>query len=401
MEIRTKKIIRQYVTKDGGGTCRRAKVPERDEYYHRRRVQHIRPQEKHSPSYRIIETREPLRSRSSLNTLWRRDISPVRSKPFTMRMPYAIKRVSRGTDNCGPKEPKPRGRDRSPRPFVVDPAPWIRYAWPKSERPRSFSPEIRCFSPRRESFIPPTKPSLRRPSPRRLSPQRPSPLSLRRETETTMIVEGPPRQSRSLELSKGPRPARERTPVVEREPVRRRSRTVEIHQNPEQAREQTDSAGGRRQVRFAEDISYEEYGARPRRRNEYQLSGSDDYYRDEIQHRIFERRVPKDVDDRPRVRRISPERPTYRNTDLPRSTIRASRLRPRIIQDGDREISEAGDRIYAEARRRRYEDRCLRIFVSPSRARWRRRLDDIWDFSSDDDSYIRGMGSRRYGKRWL
>ncbi|KAL5047159.1 hypothetical protein BDW71DRAFT_206641 [Aspergillus fruticulosus] len=314
-----------------------------------------------------------------------------------MRMPYTIRRVSQKTDDS---ETKPRGRDRSPRPFVVDPAPEIRYAWPKSERPRSLSPEIRCVSPRRKSLLPPRRPSPRRPSPRRLSPPRPSPPPLKRETETTVVVENLPRQSRSLERPKGPRPPRERTPVVEREPVRRRLRALEIHQTPERARERTESAG-RRQVRFAEDIDHEEYGTRSRRRNEYQLSESDDDYRDEIRRRIFERRVPRDPNDRPKYRRISPERPTYRSTNFTRSAIRSSRLRPRIIQDGDREISEDGDRIYAEARRRRYEERDLRDFVLHSSARWRRRFDDIRDFTSDDDSYVRGTGSRRYGRRWL
>ncbi|KAL4997753.1 hypothetical protein BDV10DRAFT_168906 [Aspergillus recurvatus] len=382
MEIRTRKIIRRYVSEDGGGTCRRPKVLDRDEYYYRRHVQHIRPEENHSPSYRIVETREPLRSRSSLNTLWRRDTSPIRSKPFKMRMPYTIRRVSPRTGGC---EPKPRGRDRSPRPFVVDPAPEVRYAWPKSEKSRSLSPEIRCVSPRRKSLVP---------------PRRPSPPLLKRETETTVVVEDSPRQSRSLERFKGPRAPRERTPVVEREPVRRRPHAVEIHQTPEQARERTKSAG-RRQVRFAEDIGYEEYGTRSRQRNEYPLPESDDDYRDEIRRRIFEHRVPRNLDDGPKYRRISPERPTYRSTDFPRSSIRSSRLRPRIIQDGDREISEAGDRIYAEARRRRYDERDLREFVSHSSARWRRRFDDIRDFSSDDDSYVHGTGSRRYGRRWL
>jgi peptidylprolyl isomerase len=215
-----------------------------------------------------------------------------------------------------------------------------------------------------------------------------------------VVVEDPPRQSRSLERPKGPRPPRERTPVVEREPVRRRSRTVEIHQTPEQARGRTESAG-RRQVRFAENIDYEEYGTRPRRCNEYQLSESDDNFRDEIRRRIFERRVPRNIDGRPRYRRIPPESSSYQTTDLPRATIRPSRLRPRIIQDGNREILEAGDRIYAEARRRRYEDRDLPDLVSHSTARWRRRFDDTRDFSSDDDSYIRSAGSWRYGRRWL
>ncbi|KAL4749378.1 hypothetical protein BDW72DRAFT_178332 [Aspergillus terricola var. indicus] len=386
MEIRTRKIIRRYAPKDGGGTCRRPKVLDRDEYYYRRHVQHIRP-EKHSPSYRIIETREPLRSGTSLNTLWRRDTPPIRSKPFKMRMPYTIRRVPPRADDC---ELEPRGRDRSPRPFIVDSAPEIRYAWPKSERPRSLSPEIRCVSPRRKAL----------PQTRRLPPQRPIPPSLKRETETTVIVEDHPRQSRSLERPRGPRPPRERTPVVEREPVRRRSRAVEIHQAPGRAQEQTESAG-RRQVRFAENIDYDEYGTSPRRCNDYQLSESDGDFRDEIPRRIFERRMPRNIDDRPRYRRISPERLTYQSTDLPRSTVRPSRLQPRIIQEGNREILEAGDRIYAEARRRRYEDRDLRNLVSHSTARWRRRFDEIRDFSSDDDSYVRGAGSWRYGRRWL
>ncbi|RDW90878.1 putative RNA binding protein [Aspergillus mulundensis] len=392
MEIRTRKIIRRYVTKDGGGIFRRPKVLERDEYYYNRHAQRTRSEESHSPSYRIIETREPLRSRSSPSPLRRRDTSPIRSKPFIMRMPYTIRRVTRRADEY---EPKQRGRDRSPRTFVVDPPPETPYAWPKSERRRSPSPNIRYISPRR-------KPTLRRVSPRRPSPRRPAPPPLRRETETTVVVENTPRESRSLERRKGPRPPRERTPVVEREPVRRRPAAVEIHQSPERRREHSGSTG-RRQVRFAEDINREDFENRARKNEEYSLSESDIDYRDETRRRIHERRVRRDLDDTPRHRYVSPERRTYRITDLPRPSVRSSRLRPQIIQDGNREISEDGDRIYAEARRRREQERRqLREVVPHSSSRWRRHLDGIRDFSSDDDEYYsRGIGSRRYGRRWL
>ncbi|KAL4903719.1 hypothetical protein BDW74DRAFT_156099 [Aspergillus multicolor] len=391
MEVRTRKIIRRYVTKDGGGIFRRPKNLDRDEYYYNRHAHRARSEESHSPSYHIIETREPLRSRSSPSFLRRRDTSPVRSKPFKMRLPYTIKRVTRRADDY---EPKPRGRDRSPRTFVVDP-PEIRYAWPKSERRRSPSPEIHYISPKR-------KPSLRRVSPRRSSPRGLSPLPLRRETETTVVVEDTPREPRSLERRRGPRPPRERTPVIEREPLRRRPAVVEIHQSPDRRRERSGSTG-RRQVRFAEDIIREEYEPRARRRDEYSLSESDIDYRDEPRCRVHERRVRRDLDDIPRYRYASPERKSYRSTDLPRPSVRPSCLRPRIIQDGNREISEDGDRIYAEARRRREQERReLREVVSHSSSRWRRQIDETRDFSSDDDEYYScGIGPRQYGRRWL
>ncbi|KAL4925893.1 putative RNA binding protein [Aspergillus undulatus] len=361
MEIRKRKVIRRYVYTDGGGICRRPKSFERDDYYYRRYAQHKRTEERHSPAYRIIETRESLRPRAGLNKLWRRDQSPVRSEPFTMRMPYN-KRVSPAVDYY---ESRPRGRARSPRPFVVDHVPEIRYAWPKTRRQRCPSPDIRHISPRRRSCL-----------------RRPSSPPLARE-ETTVIVDDAPREGRSLERHNGPRRPRERTPVVEREPVRRRGRTVEIHQPPERTRQRSRNSR-RRQVRFAEDVDYEEYD-RPRRRDEpYHIDDSDD--------------------GRPRYRSPSPGGTMYRMTGASRcrrsETIsEGARLRPRIIQDGNREISEAGDRIYGEARRRRRDpERDLHDFVSHSSSRLRRRVDDIREFSSDDESFT---DSRRYGRRWL
>ncbi|KAL4806986.1 hypothetical protein BDV18DRAFT_111083 [Aspergillus unguis] len=400
MEIRTKRYIRRYVSTDTTGTRRRPKLSDRDEYYYRRHAQYKRTEERRPPTYRIIETREPLRSRSNLNTLWARDESPIRSRPFKMRMPY-IKRVSSAADEY---EPRPRGRARSPRPFIVDPAPEIRYAWPKRERPRSPSPEIRCISPRRKSCL--RKPSPR--LPRSPSPRRPSPPPLRRETETVVISNNPPREGRPTERLRQPRAPRERTPVVEREPVRRRQPAVEIHQPPDRERERSRSSG-RRQVRFAEDVDYVEHGSRARQRSESYPADSDEDMRERIRRRVYERNIPENLDDGSRYRCLSPERQTYRRASLrsrePEASIRPtasarSRLRPRIIQDGDRDISDAGERIYAEAHRRRYQERDLRDFVSHSSSRWRRRFDDIRDFSSDDDSDLCGMASRRYGRRW-
>lgn len=378
MEIRTRKVIRRYVSRDGGGTLKRPKTFDREEYYYRRHAQRNRCEERYSPTHRIIEPREPLRPKTSLNTLWKRDLSPVRSQPFKMRLPYA-RRVAPVRDNFEPESS--RGRARSVRPFVVDPAPEIRYAWPKSERPRSPSPEIRCVSPRRSSS------------------RRPSPRPLEREKNTTVIVDEIPRRPRSLERPNGARPPRERTPVVEREPVKRKQHPVEIHQSPEQ-RKGRERSSGRRQVRFAEDIHYEEYGSRSPKRNEHHQPECDSDKRENIRRRIQERRIPIDVDGRSSVRRLSPERTTaYRIID--RETLRSRpserpRLRPRIIQDGDRELSEASDRIYAAARRRRDQVRDLYDLVPHSSSRWRDRFDDI-DFSSDDDSYLL---SRRHGRRW-
>ncbi|KAL4938626.1 hypothetical protein BDV06DRAFT_49823 [Aspergillus oleicola] len=372
MEIRSRKVIRRYVSTDGGGICRRPKLSERDDYYYRRYAQHKRPEERHPTTYRITETREPLRPRTGLNRLWRRDPSPIRSEPFKMRMPYS-KRVSPTVDYY---ESRPRGRARSPRPFVVDPAPEIRYAWPKRERRRSPSPEIRYISPRR------------RPSPH-----------LSREEEITVVSDEAPREGRSVERPNGPRRPRERTPVVEREPVRRRGRPVEIHQSPE-PRIARSRSSGRRQVRFADDVDYEE-NDRTRKRNEYYELDSDDDM--EHRRRFRERLLPEDIYDRSRHRRVSPERRAYRSTDS--SPYRRSGAisegsgpRPRIIQDGSREIFEAGDRIYGEARRRRWDlERNLHDLVSHSSSRWRRRASDYRDFSSDDESFT---DSRRYRGRW-
>ncbi|KAL3488454.1 hypothetical protein BJX62DRAFT_178867 [Aspergillus germanicus] len=384
MEIRTRKVIRRYVSSDSARTCTRPRVYDHGEYYYRRYDQHQRSEESHSPSYRIIETREPLKPRRGLNALWRRDPSPIRSQPFKMRLPF-IKRVEPAKDDC---ELITRGRTRSPRLFVVDP-PEIRYAWPRGERARSFSPEIRCISPKR------------RPSPRPIL------------KESTVEVEEPQRESRSRERLNIPRQPRERTPVVEREPVRRRRQgDIEIHQSPERRRQRSGSSG-RRQVRFADDIEYVEQRSRSqsqsRERPAHRQSESDDddiYYR--IRRRYLDRGDPEIVYNRPRYRDPSPEGPVYRMSSPPRlrrethrrETLLSSgrnRPRPRIIQDGESDLSEAGDRIYAEARRRRSQ---VHDLISNSSSRWRRRFDNMRDFSSEDESYLRGSGSRRYSWRW-
>ncbi|KAL4880490.1 hypothetical protein BJY04DRAFT_219231 [Aspergillus karnatakaensis] len=381
MEIRTRRVVRRYVSTDTGISCKRPQVFNRDDYYYRRYAQHRQPEDRHRSTHRIIETREPLRTRTNLSNLWRRDDSPVRSQPFRMRLPF-VRRVPSREDDY---ETKPRGRVRSPRLFVVDPEPNVRYAWPRSERPRSPSPEIRCVSPRR------------RPSPRSSSP-----ISLRREEETT-IIDDTRRRSRSRERTSGPRPPRERTPVVEREPIRRRPSSILVHQSPE--RRTRSSSSGRRQVRFSEDVEYVENRNRPRYEN--RRLESDDSSREEYRSRLHRRRGSKDVDDRPRYRPLSPEGPTYLTAELPRlrraedTVISEGRLRPRIIQDGYRDISEAGDRIYAEGRRRRGQDREYHDVVSHSSSRWRRRYDDSSDSSSEDESYRRSTRSRRYGSRWL
>ncbi|KAL4869979.1 hypothetical protein BDV12DRAFT_68045 [Aspergillus spectabilis] len=384
MEFRTRKVVRRYVSTDSGRTCKLPNIFNCDEYYYRRYAQHRLPEERHPKTHCIIETREPLRPRTSLNTLWRRDESLVRSQPFKMRLPF-VKRVPPRADDY---EPKPRGRPRSPRLFVVDPEPRVRYAWPRDESPGSLSPEIRCISPRR-----------------RPSPRGPSPRPSERVRDTTVVTDDTVRQSRSLERPRGARPPRERTPVVEREPVRRRPHSVEIHQSPE--RRKRSGSSGKRQVRFADDIEYEEHRNRPRRRYQVRQPESDDDIREDIRRRVHRRRAPKNTDDRPRYRLLSPERTTYRRAVLPQlrwaeDTVIAegTRFRPRIIQDGYREISEAGDRIYAEGRRRRSQERDYHDFISHSSSRWRRRFGDDRDFSSEDESYLRGTGSRRYGCHW-
>ncbi|KAL2842945.1 hypothetical protein BJY01DRAFT_198734 [Aspergillus pseudoustus] len=384
MEVRTRKVIRRYVSSDGSRSCKRPRVYDHGEYYYRRYDQRQRSEESHSPSYRIIERREPLKPRRGLNALWRRDPSPIRSQPFKMRLPF-IKRVVEPVKD--EYEPMLRGRTRSPRLFVVD-APKIRYAWPRGERARSFSPEIRCISPRR----------------------RPSPQPTQKKS--TMVVEEPQREARSRERLNIPRPPRERTPVVEREPMRRRRQVdVEIHQSPERKRERSGSSG-KRQVRFADDIEYVEQRSRSRGRSREpyepgQLNGGDDSFTERVRRRVLDRGEPEIIYNRPRYRDPSLERPVYRMASSPRlrretsnrssPTTGRTRLRPRIIQDGESELSEAGDRIYAEARRRRSQ---VHDLISNSSSRWRRRFDNMRDYSSEDESYLRGSGSRRYSWRW-
>ncbi|KKK21623.1 hypothetical protein P175DRAFT_0534385 [Aspergillus ochraceoroseus IBT 24754] len=390
MEIRRRKIIRRYVYGGMRTTCKRNDTQEQDELYHPRYVLPRDSEELDSPTYRMIETREPLSSRRSLSNLWRLRSSPTRSQPFRMYLPF-MRQATVSEEDMDITEREPRGRRASPRLFVVDSPGEIRHVWPRSERTRSPSPRIRSISPRSRS------------------------LSFHRDTAITMEDA---REPRSLERPKGPRPPRERTPVVEREPIRRKprqspARTAEVRQSPNRSRERSRSSG--RQVRFSQEVEYEESRNRPRGRHGIRQPDSREV-QGQIRRDIFGRTTAatSDISDRASLRSLSPSRTAYwrarspwpsRLADTDRANKHSSRrsenVRPRarIIRDGNRELSEAEERIHAAARRRGSRGNFLYNFVTHSRSRQKRRANHARGFISEDEITLRRRRFRRYSCR--
>ncbi|OJJ50460.1 hypothetical protein ASPZODRAFT_175303 [Penicilliopsis zonata CBS 506.65] len=199
------------------------------------------------------------------------------------------------------------------------------------------------------------------PEERYYTPERPS----RRVT----IVEPPSRSSGGLPFSPPPLPPprprapRPPSPVVEREPVRRRraSVPVEIH-NPTGGMGQSarDGMGYSRreddtlrpgQVRVPRSPDTRD----SRRANSYvttrepSAQGRSPAVR--WQEPDNERRSEYRTNNTRRWRQPSPGRGLWSQPPPSTSNRMTSRIRPRIIQEGRRQLSEAGNRIFDEARR--------------------------------------------------
>ncbi|KAF4242673.1 hypothetical protein CNMCM8980_000462 [Aspergillus fumigatiaffinis] len=308
--------------------------------------------------------------------------SQARSRSVSFRIPI-FRRSSEPSDREILHER--RGRQRSPRPIIVD-FPEVEERTPRNERPDSA--RIRCISPRTGR----------------------SPISIEREQANDAVEI--PRQARPTQRSREQRPLRERTPVTEREPVQRRLRrglncVVDIHNDPAASQDRERRGAEPRQVRFSSDVEYETNVNSIRARNR-----SAAFHRGEsIDARAathpaypdsngFARDAnntsngashSRDSSPHPRVHSPYPGRVRQRHQET-------NRHRPRIIQDGTRIISEAGERILAEGRERHQRANPMRdVALRTHRRASNDRSSRLRFFHSGEES----KDDRRHNGRWF
>jgi peptidylprolyl isomerase len=329
MELRTRKVIHRCLFSDGRGTCKRTRVYDRGEFYHVRQAQPRSPRRMASQRYTTIEPSELREARwqeKHRHPSPTRRPSPARSRSFSCRVP--IFRRPEPSDRQTWHER--RGRQTSPRPIVID-FPEVEERRPRETRPAS--PRVQYISPRTGR----------------------SPIST--DSERANDADDFTRQARSRQQSRGPRPPRERTPVTEREPARRGlNRVVDIHNDPPASQDKDRRSAERRQVRFSSDVEYEKNvnSIRARERSGFHQGksvdarppthrgypGKNGFARD-AENRSNKASHSRDTSPHPRAHSPYPGRERQRHQET-------NRYRPRIIQDGSRILSEAGERILAE-----------------------------------------------------
>ncbi|KAI9036589.1 putative cyclin-dependent protein kinase complex component [Aspergillus affinis] len=220
-------------------------------------------------------------------------------------------------------------------------------------------------------------------------------------------ADSPSREARPPQRSQAPRPPRERTPVVERVPQRRKEpqapdRVVEVHNEPHISRDtEQGRRKGDRQVRFANTLDYEEdvrkghqYPRTPMQpRQEHSLPGR---YRNVTRSTSPEGEF---LTGRPYIVTRTPRYERSRDVaPRPSISLETNRPRPRIIQDGNRHVEEAGQRILAEARRRQARERFTRDLKSYTAWRpWNRRSERLRGSEISDGIVSDDKGTRRYG----
>lgn len=385
MEIRTRTVIRRCLFSDGRGTCDRARVYDRGEFYHVRQSQQGGPRRMTSPRIKTIVPRNLSETRCQEehrhpSPTWR--LSQARSRSYSFRIP-----ISRRSSETSDRETlcERRGRQRSPHPIVVD-SPKVEERTPRNDRPDSV--RIRCISPQAGR----------------------APTTTDRE-QANDVVEIP-RQARSQQPSREQRPPRERTPVTEREPVQRRPRrslncVVDIHNDAAASQDRQRQSAEPRQVRFSSDVEYEMNVNSTRARNR-----SAAFHQEESidarapTHRAYSRSngSARDADSRsngashsrdsspyPRVHSPNPGRVRQRHQET-------NRYRPRIIQDGTRIISEAGEHILAEGRERHRLVNSMRdVELRTHRRASNGRSGRLRFFRSGEEN----KDDRRHNNRWF
>ncbi|KAE8348220.1 hypothetical protein BDV28DRAFT_144061 [Aspergillus coremiiformis] len=335
MEVRTRKIIRTRVF--GTGTYGRPLGRDPTVLY----IRYAQPKSLRKvdpPRYKIIEPKKPKRPRLPSDTSIRTS-SPARSRPLRFRFPF-LSRISASeqeselesevnwdssldtdasTDSDGDSVCRPRGRDRSHRLFVISKADELR-----RRTLRSPSPKIRFT--RKVPF---------------------GSNNTEYEFNTSPFAG-------SRQPSRGSRQQRERTPTPERESSMRGGRVVEIPKDHRTSPcEGRGHSPGRRRVRFASEVQYVRNTNKAKEARVRELE----------RHHV-----------RPTLRRGIPVSNLDSDHDAAKSGATchlhlserkfSERGRPRIIQDGNRHMSDAAERIRKEAWRRHSRENLLRDLKS-------------------------------------
>ncbi|PYH89302.1 hypothetical protein BO71DRAFT_434929 [Aspergillus ellipticus CBS 707.79] len=490
-ELRRSRVLQRCLLRRVGYCSRTRVVHLRERHHTRPPIRHASP-EMRSLRQRIVDPREPREPReprrASRPDPPRRRPSYGRSNSFRLFFPF----LRRGPDSettDSEREAHPRGRQRSPRPYVSerpDIPPIHREPRTSLPRRRPVAPQIRVISPR-PAASPRPPPAVLRPrpvaSPRpaillprpaaapRPRPEAPSFREPRREhTRPAPIIRGPPRVQPRWEPPAMPpasrhdftpdpkpetptiprpeipatpltpppepvkkvRPPRERSPVVEREPIRKPARVPGpsgLQDTPPHSRSPSKGRPEVRHVHFSDKVEHlspesSETSSEPRRKP---VHVSPRFYRNISSHAIHRhhspgseepRRTASPYPDPPKPPRYYPAPPRHPHgippsrvgppprmyeRRRPESPLRGGRRDryhegrrppPRIIQEGGRFMAERGARVYNPSRGRREG-------VSTGYGRWRPRMrgsERYGDIRSGDERIAEDQGHRAW--RW-
>ncbi|KAE8379519.1 hypothetical protein BDV26DRAFT_259274 [Aspergillus bertholletiae] len=363
MEVRTKKIIRTRIF--GTSSCSHPLRRDPTVIY----IRHARPKSPcitHPPRYKIIEPRKPRQAKLHPNASIRTS-SPMQSRPLRFCFPF----LDRTTDSNQALESestiewelssdevstasdranvcRPRGCHRPRRLFVVG------------------KPENEKRTQLRTLCSPPPKKRLIR-----------SPTKIRFGSDIEADgVDVSPHYRRSQRPSWNSRQPRDTTLSSEHKPSRREASNVEFHNhhraNPLEEQARTRS---RRKVRFASDV---EYVKNTNKAREARVKEQERHHAQSHRRYSSSSSLNRDLgtaDNSATCGLGSPETLLKERCQI-RSAY-SERARPRIIHIGNRQMSEAAERIRKEAWRRHSREDLLSNLKSHSGwHRYARRFDE-------------------------
>ncbi|KAB8215431.1 hypothetical protein BDV33DRAFT_180930 [Aspergillus novoparasiticus] len=374
MEVRTRKFIRTRVF--GTGTCSHPLGRDHAVLYIRH-AQPKSPRMKDPTRYKIIEPRKPRQAKVSSN-IFIRTSSPMRSRPPRFRFPFLGRTTESDQDpvtesevewESSPDEVstdsdrgvvcRPRGRHQSRQMFVVG------------------KPENERRTQRRVLRSPPPKKQLIR------SPAK-GHFGSDIEADGTDVS---PRYPRLRRTSRSSREPKDTTLISEHEHPRREASILEIHNHHRASPcEERVRSPDRRKVRFARDVEYVKNTNRARETRD----------RERERHHVRSYRhgpsfssLNRDygtADSGASYRLGSPERPFKEHCR--RTSASSERARPRIIQVGNRRMSEAAERTRKEAWRQHSREGLLRDMKWQSGWRhYTRRSDERIIYDKDSRQY--------------
>ncbi|KAA8652307.1 uncharacterized protein ATNIH1004_001211 [Aspergillus tanneri] len=312
MEIRSRKVFHRCSLSDGRRTCKHVRVRNHGEFYHAGRVQ-----SRDSPEIASSLLEKPPRTSPS-----------ARSRPSKFRVPFI--RLSSEAD-----EEQSRYNSRShrgaTRPFVVDFPEDIE--WTRQRTEGSNTPRRHTVSPQSKFFFG---------------------LGDKEQDDIDCMS----RKSYSQHRPRVSRSREERMPIPERDQRPSLAHMVEARNTLHTGSDRDQGMRtGHRRVRFTSEVNYAEPINKNREHNKTADSVHTHQYR-------FLKERPNTEARTPYLARSIEVTKTF-------TASRSNRLRPRVIQDGNRRLARAGERIFVEARRRQREDSEFNSYTG--RRHWNRQ----------------------------